>query len=42
MIKIFEQMAVFATGYVAMLFLFMLLFILFSGFFWVKNGVYRK
>jgi hypothetical protein len=38
----FEQMAVFATGYTAALFAFMLLFIVFSGVFWVKKSVYGK
>jgi hypothetical protein len=38
----FEQMAVFASGYAAALFVFMLLFIVFSGVFWIENSVYRK
>lgn len=38
----FEQMAVVATEYVAALFVFMLFFVVFSGVFWVKSGVFGK
>lgn len=37
----FEQMAAFAAGSVAVLFILMILVIMLLGVFWAKTGVYR-
>jgi len=42
MIKMFEQMAVFAAGATAALFVFMLLGIMLLSVFWAKTSVCRK
>jgi len=42
MIKMFEQMAVFAARSIAILFVFMILAMMFLGVFWAKSGVYPK
>jgi hypothetical protein len=42
MIKMFEQMATFAAGYTATLFILMISAMIFLSIFWAKTGVYRK